>query len=424
MDWWCLFWLYFPLGIIGFWRWGVWLFKKICASFYKPDLRDYLTTLSIITPVYNEDPEIFKRALESWRANHPDEIIAVIDETDKVCIEIFKGFAKGTSNTKLIITPKPGKRPALADGIRKAKSEIVALVDSDTIWAPDVKGRVLAPFSDPEIGGVGTRQNVINCGSVWQKMTDIFWDLRFSVEMPSLTRMGRAVTCLSGRTAVYRREALLPILDKMLGETFWSKPVISGDDKCLTRLIQESGWSSWHQGNARVFSSAPPDFKTFLKQRVRWTRNSWRSDLKSFWEGWVWKKPYLAFFTTDRFISPFTLLLSLIFFSFALWYHHWIVAGIIFGWWIFSREIKIIPHLRRRPEDILVLPVYVGINFLMAAIKIYALITINEQGWITRWSEERLKQNGCLEKIKTALAVFITLVIIAALVAIVFFILK
>jgi len=424
MDWWYLFWLYFPLGVIGFWRWGVWLFKKICASFYRPNLSEYHTTLSIITPVYNEDPQVFETALKSWQSNQPDEIIAVIDETDQACIKIFQEFAREAPNAKLIITPKPGKRPALVDGIRAAESEIVALVDSDTIWSPNVKKGVLAPFSDPKVGGVGTRQNVIECQHLWQKMIDIFWDLRFSTEMPSLSRMGQAVTCLSGRTAVYRREILLPLLNEMVNETFWGKPVISGEDKCLTRLIQKRGWKTQYQDNAQVFSSATPNFKTFLKQRIRWTRNSWRSDLKSLWEGWSWRKPYLAFFMIDRFISPFTLLLSPIFFGYALLHHHWLVAGVIFGWWIFSRGIKNFPHLRRRPADVLVLPVYIAVNFFTAVVKIYALVTLNEQGWITRWSEERLKKNKIREKLKTSLALLVTTTIITALVVLVFFVLK
>jgi hypothetical protein len=36
-------------------------------------------TLSVITPVYNEDPVVFKAALDSWKDNKVDEIIAVMN---------------------------------------------------------------------------------------------------------------------------------------------------------------------------------------------------------------------------------------------------------------------------------------------------------------------------------------------------------
>ena len=56
--------------------------------------------------------------------------------------------------------------------------------------------------------------------------------------------------------------------------------------------------------------------------------------------------------------------------------------------WMIGRGIKISPHLKRHPEDILILPLYVVITFLLGVAKLYALVTITEQRWI-RTSKER-----------------------------------
>src|SRR3989344_7885341 len=85
---------YLPIGIIGVWRWLTWIIKKVIGSFYRVQRNNFKTSVSIITPVYNEDPNIFKKALFSWAENNPFEIIAVIDYTDKQSIEIFKKFSK------------------------------------------------------------------------------------------------------------------------------------------------------------------------------------------------------------------------------------------------------------------------------------------------------------------------------------------
>ena len=69
---------------------------------------------------------------------------------------------------QMLITQTPGKRPALADGILAAKSEIVFLVDSDTIWDPDVLPKALAPFTEAEVGGVTIRQRVLDPHSTAQ----------------------------------------------------------------------------------------------------------------------------------------------------------------------------------------------------------------------------------------------------------------
>ena len=374
--------IYLPLAAIGIWRWGVWLFKKSCAQFYTPvhaEIPPYHSTLSIVTPVYDENPNVFRMALNSWKENSPNELIAVIDQSDTSCIEIFREFSHNRSWARSIITAEPGKRRALSKGILEAKGKIVALVDSDTIWAPNIRQKLLAPFRDPKIAGVTTKVHPIEIRSVWQKMTDIFWDIRNTLDMPSQSAEGETLSCLSGRTSLYRRDIILSKLDEFQNEILFGRRKESGEDKCLTRLIQKDGWRTYYQSNAEVYSEAALDFKTFWKQRLRWSRNTHNSDLTSLGDGWVWRHAFLTFFMLDRFISIFTIFIGPIFLGIALYLNHWIVALSIVLWWILGRGIRILPHLRRRPKDIQVLPVYVAVNFLSGLIKLYALVTIREQ---------------------------------------------
>ena len=205
-----------PIGVIGIWRWSIWLIKKVVSSFYRPKSNPYKNTVSIITPVYNETPEVFTLALNSWVKNKPSEIIAVIDYTDYKCIDVFKNFSAQFKKSVLIITKTPGKREALADGIRKAKGKIVALVDCDTIWDEDVLKNGLCPFNDPTVGGVATNQAVLKPLTLAQRAFAILLDLRYNDDMPFLSVSGPYLRCLSGRTAFYRREAVLPLLDDLV----------------------------------------------------------------------------------------------------------------------------------------------------------------------------------------------------------------
>jgi len=59
--------------------------------------------------------------------------------------------------------------------------------------------------------------------------------------MPFLGAKSDALTCLSGRTALYRSEAILPLVNDMVNETFMGKPCIGGDDKRLTYLMESAG---------------------------------------------------------------------------------------------------------------------------------------------------------------------------------------
>src|SRR5690606_37486146 len=108
------------------------------------------------------------------------------------------------------------------------------------------------------------------------------------------------------------------------------------------------------------------------------------SDLRGMLRGWVWKHPFLAFCMIDKAISSFTLLVSPFFMALALWHRHWVIAGLLGAWWVVSRSAKNLPHLERRPSDILLMPVFILISFGMALVKIYALLTMRKQLWSTR----------------------------------------
>lgn len=398
---------YIPLGVIGIWRWSIWGFKKLGGTlFYKVKTTPYEATVSLITPVYNENAESFKKSLESWAKENPTEIIAVIDYTDESSIEIFKEFQKKNKNAILEITQIPGKREALATGIKIAKSEIVALVDSDTEWKEGVLKNSLSPFADEKVGGVATRQNVTNPNNLTRILFDILLDLRYIDEMPFLSGMGTALSCLSGRTAFYRTKTVLPLLNELVNETFMGQKSISGDDKRLTFLVQRDGWKTVFQQNAVVLTPGTEDFSTFLKQKIRWARNSWRADSKAITSRWLYKNPILAFFIFDKFIAPFTMILGLSYFILSLAFGHFLTASIIVVWWLVTRAIKIAPHLRRYPKHIIHLPAYIGFSYWSGIIRIFTLVTIRTQGWLTRWDVSRMKKTHLIQAVSAYIYTF------------------
>jgi cellulose synthase/poly-beta-1,6-N-acetylglucosamine synthase-like glycosyltransferase len=372
--------VYIPLGVLGFVRWLSWVVRQVPATFYRPVLIDHREPLTIVTPVYQEDPALFRAALCSWQANNVTEIICVIDVTDTGSIQIARELG-----ATVIVTDVPGKRDALRRGWQAATTPLVALVDSDTLWAPDVADHARMPFADPRVGAVTTRQNVHAPATLWQHLNDMYLDYRYYHELASQSVAGKAVSCLSGRTALYRRDLLNQHTDAFLTETFWGIPCLSGDDKRLTTLILEAGHHAVLQRSARVWSQFPTDARTFFKQRLRWARNTWRSDLRALASRWAWHRPFLAYWMIDKAVSSFTLLASPAYLILALTQRHYAIAATLATWWMVSRSAKLLPHLERRPSHFLTLmPAYILTSFAMAAVKIWALLTIRQQRWLTR----------------------------------------
>ncbi|HSH31101.1 MAG TPA: glycosyltransferase [Candidatus Saccharimonadales bacterium] len=393
---------YVPLTVIGVWRWSMWAARKIAARlFYRPLRAPWPADqpkprVSVVTPVYNEDPDIFDQAVQSWIANGVAEVIAVIDYSNtRQIISFQRDFgSRRDVSCRAIVTRKPGKRAALADGCAQASGEIIALVDSDTIWGDKVMTAVLPYFGQTEIGGVTTQQRVLGPKTVAEVLFDIvLWD-RYHEEVPFLLAAGKVVNTLSGRTAFYRREALLnprhDNLHLLTHEFYWRSRCISGDDKRLTHLVLEQGWHLGYAPDAVVYTPGMPKLKTYLKQRVRWTRNSWRADTRAFKRTWVLRHPALAIYNLDRFVQPFFMLIGPIALVIALTRGAWPVVLALVIWWLVTRFIRLFGYFRAYPARLRYLPAYIVFSYVNALVKIYAWATILEQGWITRWDKKRL----------------------------------
>jgi hyaluronan synthase len=387
---------FIPLGIIGSMTWSLWAVRRFYGATYKPFQGAFTATTSAVVPVYMEDPEVLLQAIESYLENKVGEVILVVDYKDTLNIENIQKRFPGTSfpNIKLIVTRDPGKRPALARGIREATGEIVILSDSDTSWAGNLLEEILKPFVDPEIAGVSARQNVEskNESMIW-RIENWLLDIRYIDFIPGMSVDG-VVNCLSGRTAAYRRSLLLPILDELTGETFLGKTCVGGDDVRLTHLMLVSGYKTVYQSTARAQTVYSGGFGNFVRRKIRWSRNSYRANLRAFWQGWIWRKPWILpvsiFHAT---VTPYTFALGALATLYLALTHpgtQTTIFGVAFNfpvlWVILSisgRSIKGLSHLRQVPGDLsLVVIVTFLMLFVMFPVKIFSLVTMNTQGWV------------------------------------------
>src|ERR671937_2804409 len=95
--------VYLPLGLLGLVRWCCWLIRRVPATLYRPYSSEHREAITVVAPVYCEDPEIFRMALRSWLNNYVAEVICVIDETDRACQQVAADYG-----ARVIITDVPG----------------------------------------------------------------------------------------------------------------------------------------------------------------------------------------------------------------------------------------------------------------------------------------------------------------------------
>jgi cellulose synthase/poly-beta-1,6-N-acetylglucosamine synthase-like glycosyltransferase len=380
--------LLLPIGVVGALSWSIWLIRKVLSARYRPTENDFRTTTSVVVPSFREDPDVLERCLATWLSQGPTEVIVVLDVEDT---EAFSRLtARDDPRLTVISFPHEGKRSALGVGIRAARFEVLVLCDSDTHWQPGLLDAVQMPFVDPAVGAVGTRQNVyLPMSSIWRRIADWIIDLRYLDYVPATSRAG-AVVCVSGRTAAYRRSAVLPVLEHLEHEFFLGRRCIAGDDGRLTWLVLANGFRTVHQDSARALSMFPNSFQAFCKQRIRWSRNSYRCYLTAVWKGWLWRVPLVSQVTVLQILFTPVTMFAAVYYVVASGFSDrgWLALALSLTWVFLGRAIRSISHLRRRPSDLLILPLVALVIAMVALpIKTYALITMNKQGWLTRRSD-------------------------------------
>jgi hyaluronan synthase len=369
--------------------WLVWALKRLAARRYRPFTGSPgPLTVTVLVPVFREPEPVFRRVLASVCAERPFELIAVVDGGDGAVAAVAADYCD-----RVLRMPKAGKRAAIAAGLAASdpSTDVVVVLDSDTVWEPGALTELLRPFADPRVGGVTPRQAIFDVGNdPVRRLADWIEDLRYLLTVPAQSVFGQ-VGCLAGRTIAYRRVAFEPAVAALVRQTVFGVAQHVGDDRVLTNELLRAGWRTVYQSTALVWTDAPPDWRTFWRQQLRWGRSSQRETLLSL--RWLWRRPVaFATFATDI-VTPFALYAVL-----ALGVAHalgpedglrHLALGveIALGYlgMLVSIGVRQIPHLRRRPRDVLRLPVFVlQLTFVMVPIRILAFATMLHQSWSTR----------------------------------------
>ena len=378
-----------PFMVLFVYVWVVWSAKALAARRYRPwttPTGNLATT--VIVPVYNEPERLFRRVLASVRANRPTEIVVIVDGGDANLAAVAAEYAD-----RVLRVPKEGKRAAIAAGLRESdpSTDVVLVVDSDTMWAPDALREMLRPFADPRVGGVTPRQAIFDVGdNPVRRLADWIEDIRYHLTVPAQSVFGQ-VGCLSGRTIAYRRTAFEPAVARLVRQTVLGVPQHVGDDRVLTNELLRGGWRTVYQSTALVTTDAPSDWRTFWRQQLRWGRSSQRETLLSL--RWLWRKPVaFASFATDI-VTPFALYGVAVFAV-----RHATLGGgdptalplalelpIAYVGMLLSIGMRQLGHVRRVPRDLKRLPLFVlQLTFVMVPIRIAAFATMFHQGWTSR----------------------------------------
>lgn len=128
----------------------------------------YAPPVTILIPTHNEEKTIKLKLENLARIKYPREktqIILVDDASTDQTVKEASEFLNAHQELKVGLLKEDrqrGKPNALNYALQYAKSDIVIVSDADSFWAPDILDNALPYFSDPSVGAVVGRENVLD----------------------------------------------------------------------------------------------------------------------------------------------------------------------------------------------------------------------------------------------------------------------
>ncbi|MEX5263349.1 bifunctional polysaccharide deacetylase/glycosyltransferase family 2 protein [Kocuria sp. CPCC 205231] len=269
-----------------------------------PELpEDRLPLVSVILPVFNEEP-VIARTLAALRASdYPNlEVIAVDDGSTDRTLAIMREHAASWPALTVITQPNGGKSIASNHGIMAARGEIVVTLDGDTLFEPQTVRMFARHFYAQDAKRpVGAVAGHVKVGNRTGLLT--MWQSLEYISGICVTRMGEgvagAISIVPGACAAWRKEAL-----QAAGG--YSHDTLA-EDADLTMTLQKLGWAVVQENRAVAWTEAPMTVRGLAKQRLRWTYGNLQA---------LWKHAGMLFRPRYGFLGmvalPYTLLATLI----------------------------------------------------------------------------------------------------------------
>lgn len=394
------------LFVVRYLRTAVGIYANIT---YKPIKSSRHSTISpgdvaVIIPTTYKNPLELIKCIRRILDCSPRQVFVVTSHAKTASLQMKLDFLCLGQHVQVIGVDKLNKRHQILAALPQVKASITVLADDDVMWPDNYLEYLLAIFENPKVGAGGTRQrvrreliptamNFLGIGylerRVWNNITT--------------NAIDGSISTLSGRTAAYRTEILASdeFRHYFTNDTWLGKPLNSDDDKCLTRYVYSHGWSIVIQSDPRsiIETTVELDFWGYLSQCMRWARAHWRGNFtvmtnERYWCSrtypWGWFVIYVCQFMTPALI--FDGLLFALYSNFLSEVDASSSAKILAYaglaiWVVFTKILKLLPHLCRHPSDIKFVPVAVLFSYFHGIINIWALLTLN----VTHWGSQKLE---------------------------------
>ena len=230
--------------------------------------------VTVQLPVFNER-YVLKRLVESVvEFDYPKDRLEIqilddsTDETQELGKELAETYkAQGFDIVHLHRVDRTGyKAGALAEGMKVAKGDLIAVFDADFVPPPDFLKKTTHPFENEEVGMVQVRWGHINRSySFLTRAQALFLDGHFVLEHVGRCYSGRFFN-FNGTAGIWRKQCI----EEAGG---WQHDTIT-EDLDLSYRAQLAGWKFIYLPDIVAPAELPVEMNAFRTQQHRWAKGS------------------------------------------------------------------------------------------------------------------------------------------------------
>ncbi len=226
--------------------------------------------VTILVAAHNEEKVISHILAALMGVNYPPEkmlVVPVNDRSTDRTREIIDRFCEdhpGRIRPFHRSAGKGGKAAALKDAMELVDTEVILIFDADYIPGTGLVKQLVAPFFDPEVGGVMGRVVPLNVGTnLLTRLLDLERSGGYQVDQQARMNL-RLVPQHGGTVAGVRLSALREIGG-------WNDNSLTEDTDLTYRLLLH-GWKTVYQNRSECYEEVPETWHVRVKQIMRWAK--------------------------------------------------------------------------------------------------------------------------------------------------------
>jgi cellulose synthase/poly-beta-1,6-N-acetylglucosamine synthase-like glycosyltransferase len=222
-----------------------------------------LPALSLIVAAHDEESVIAAKVENALALDYPRELLEVIVACDG-CEDHTAERARDSGADVVLELPRGGKIRAQDAAVERARGEIVAFSDANSVWEPDAARALVAAFADPRVGYACGQVRYLPLsvdGSALPSQEGLYW--RYELAVRALESRLSSITAGNGGIYATPRGSYI-VVDPIMGH-----------DLSLPFNIVKRGQRAVYVPSARAEEKMVPSLSGEFARKRRMMSHTW-----------------------------------------------------------------------------------------------------------------------------------------------------